>query len=98
MHCEIDAAFGQRILNLLGEHALGANLGESDVGDLVASGLNDLQLHFVPTRAQKRRNVVGLPESQLRSAGADPQTRHQRCTPVFSLTVASSSASAFRTS
>ena len=65
MHREIDAAFGQRVFDLLGEHALGADLGESDIGDLVAGGLDDLQLDLVAALAQQRGDVIGLPESQL---------------------------------
>src|SRR5581483_6459654 len=40
VHREIDSAFGQRFFDLLGEHALSANFGESDIGDLVARGLD----------------------------------------------------------
>ena len=33
VHREIDAAFGQRFFNFLGEHALGADLGQGDIGE-----------------------------------------------------------------
>ena len=46
MHREIDAAFSERVFDLLGEHALGADLRESNVENLVARGLDDLQLDF----------------------------------------------------
>ncbi len=36
---EIDAAFGQGLFNFLREHALGADFGQRDVGNLVAGGL-----------------------------------------------------------
>ena len=49
---QIDAALGQRLFDFLGEHALGANLGERDIGDFVAGGLDDFELDFV-ARARK---------------------------------------------
>ena len=73
MHRKIDAAFGQRFFNLFGEHALGADLGERDVGDLVAGGLDDLDLDFVSALAQQVGNVVRLPERELRAARTNPQ-------------------------
>ena len=45
---EIDPILGQGFLDLLGEHALGADFGEGDIGDLVAGGLDDLNLNLVP--------------------------------------------------
>ncbi len=65
MHREINLAFGQRLFDLLGEHALGADLGEGDIGDFVAGGLDDLELDLVAALAQQRRDVIGLPESEL---------------------------------
>ena len=76
MHGEIDAASGERFLDFLGEHALGADHGESHVGDLVAGGVDDFDFNFVAARAQERGNVVGLPKGKLRAAGADAEFRH----------------------
>ena len=76
VHREIDALLGQRFLNFLGEHALGADLGEGDIGDPVAGGLDDLNFDVVPALLEQRLDVIGLPESQLRSAGTDAQPGH----------------------
>ena len=54
MYGEIDTAFEQRFFDLLGEHALGTNLGKGDVENLVAGGFNDLQFNFVSALAQQR--------------------------------------------
>ena len=81
VHGDVDATLGQRIFNLLGEHALGADLRQSDVGDLVAGGLDDLDFDFVSALAQQRRDVVGLPECELRSARTNSEPRHQRLRP-----------------
>ena len=48
MNGEVDPIFRQRFLNFLGEHALGADLGESDIGDLVAGSLDDFDFDLVP--------------------------------------------------
>ena len=65
MHGQIHPPFGQCLFDLLGEHPLGADLGKGHVGDLVARGLDDLQLDLVPTLAQQRGNVIGLPQREL---------------------------------
>ena len=65
MHRDINPAFGQRLFDLLGEHALGTDLGEGNVDDFVAGGLDDLELDLVAALAQQRRDVIGLPESEL---------------------------------
>ena len=44
--------------------------------DLVAGGLDDFEFDLVAFFAQQRRNVVGLPEGELRSAGTDAQAGH----------------------
>ena len=54
MNGEIDAIFGEGLFNFLGEHALGADLGKSDIGDLVAGGLDDFDLDVVPARFEQR--------------------------------------------
>jgi hypothetical protein len=38
--------------------------------------MDDFNLDFVSSRAQERGNVIGLPQSKLRPAGADAKTRH----------------------
>ncbi len=73
VHGEIDAALGERLFDFLGEHALGADLGEGDFLQPVAGGLDDLDFDGVALRAQKRGDVVGLPERELRAAAADAQ-------------------------
>jgi hypothetical protein len=62
VHREINTPFGQRVFNLLGEHAFGANLRERHIEDLVASGLDDLELDLMAALAKQGRNVIGLPE------------------------------------
>ena len=52
MHGEIDSAGGEGFFDFFGEHALGADLGERDVGDFVASGMDDFDFDFVAARAQ----------------------------------------------
>ncbi len=47
MDREIDAVFGQRIFDLLGEHPLGSDLGKCNIGDLVACGLDRLELNLM---------------------------------------------------
>ncbi len=76
MHGEIDAAGGEGFFYLFGENsfaksALGAHLGQGDIGNLVAGGMNNFNFDFVAARAQQCGDVVGLPEGQLRAAGAD---------------------------
>ena len=73
---EIDAVFGQRFFNFLGEHALGADLGEGNIGNFVAGGLDDFDFDFVAARFEQTLDVIRLPERELRSAGADAQQRH----------------------
>src|SRR5580704_3975056 len=57
MHREIDTSLRQGLFDLLGEHSLGADLGEGNVGDLVASGLDDFELDFVVALAEQRADV-----------------------------------------
>jgi hypothetical protein len=54
MDGEMHAAFGERLFNLLGEHSFGTDLGERDIGDFVAGGVDDFDFNFVPALAQKR--------------------------------------------
>src|SRR5664279_1349098 len=94
VHSEINPAFGQGVFDLLGEHAFGADLGQCYLRDLVAGGLDDLELDLVAALAQQCRNVIGLPESELRSAGTNPKARHQFRAPGFPLLIVVASSSA----
>ena len=73
MHGEIDASSGEGFLDFFGEHSLGADLGQGDVGDFVAGGVDDFDLDFVAAGTEKGGDVVGLPEGELGAAGADAE-------------------------
>src|SRR5271157_174445 len=94
VHREVDAPFAERLFDLFGEHAFGADLGECYVSNLVASRLYDLDFHFVTALAQQRRDVVGLPECELRSARSNSEAHHQFCAPGFPLLARSCAAAA----
>ena len=72
---KIDAAFEEGVLDFLGEHSLGADFRERDIGDPVARSVYDFDLNVVPLPPQEGSNVVRLPERELRAAGTDPQTQ-----------------------
>ena len=65
VHGQIDATFGKRLLNFLGEHSLGADLGERHVSNLIARGLDDFKLDLVSLLAEQGRDVMGLPKCKL---------------------------------
>ena len=77
VHGEVDTVFDQGFFDFLGEHALGADFRQRHVGDFIAGGLDDLEFHGVALRAKQIGDVMGLPESELRAAGADAQAGHQ---------------------
>ena len=52
MHGQIDSCRSQRLFDLFGEHSLGADLGEGNVGDLVSGGFDNFDFHFMATLAQ----------------------------------------------
>ncbi len=52
VHGEVHCVLGQRFFNFLGKHALGSDLGERHIGDLVASGLDNLDFDLVAALAQ----------------------------------------------
>ena len=86
MDGQIDAAGGEGFFDLFGENPLpplGADHGEGNVGDFVAGGVDDFDFNFVAARAQKRGDVVGLPECELGAAGADAEFRHLVARPHF---------------
>src|SRR6185312_12906105 len=77
MNGEVDGLGGEGVLNLLCEHALGADLGKGDVEDFVAGGFDDSDVGGVAGLAQRVGDVIGLPERELRAARADAEMRHQ---------------------
>jgi hypothetical protein len=62
---QVNAVFEQRLFNLLGKHALGADFGEGNVLDAVAGGADDFDGDFMAGSAQRGCDVVCLPERQL---------------------------------
>ena len=72
-------AVAQRLLDLLGEQALAAGLGERAVLDDVAGGLDhrdrDRLRRDAVGRGEPRAHLVGLPQRQRAAAGADAQKR-----------------------
>src|ERR1700722_5758603 len=88
MHGEVDAAVEQRFLDLLRKKALAADLGERHVLNFVAGGFYDFdaRLHL-----QQSRDVTGLPQRELGTAGANDnhlfsrrnslRIRSERCAP-----------------
>ena len=77
MHREVDAALEQRLLDLLGEQALAAGLGQRPVLDPVAGGADHLDLDPRRIEAMRLRQRVahhaGLRQRQRAAARADPQ-------------------------
>src|ERR1700750_726451 len=71
VYSQVDSPGRQRLFDLLGEHALGADFGEGNVGDLVAGGVDDLDLDLVGARSAASGEVVGVREGKLGAAGAD---------------------------
>ena len=61
VHGEIDTAGGEGFFDFLGEHALGADLGEGDAGNFVAGGMNNFNFDFISAGAKQGGDVVGLP-------------------------------------
>src|SRR5271157_805714 len=81
VHREIYAIFEEGFFNFLGEHALGADLGERDLGDFVAGGLDDLELDGVPLGTEEIGNMMCLPQRKLGTARANAEAGHQFCAP-----------------
>ena len=67
----------QRLFNLFGKHAFGADFGQGHVSDFVAGGLDDFKFNFVTLFAEQGADVMGLPERELRAAGTNAETGHQ---------------------
>jgi hypothetical protein len=78
VHSQIDAPREQRFLDLLREHPLRiaircADFGKRHVLHRVAQRLNNLDRDLVPRPAQPVRNVMRLPQRELRPSRADAQ-------------------------
>jgi hypothetical protein len=85
MHREIDGALDQRLLDLLGEEALAADLLEPDILNPVAGGADDGDLggRQIGMRGGKPRlHLLRLGQRQGAAAGADAESavgvRHGR--------------------
>ena len=80
MHRRIDAARQQGFLDLLGEQALAADLGERSVLDFVAGGLDDHDLdrglfrQFRMRGGQTRAHLVRLRQRQGAAARTQSKT------------------------
>ena len=79
MDREIDAAVDQRLLDLLGEQALAAFLGEIAVGHQIAAGADDGDLdragfgQLAMRRRQPAAQFSGLGQRERAAAGAKAQ-------------------------
>ena len=75
MHGQIGLALQQRLLQLLDEQPLAADLGQGHVEDAIALGLDGHQHNGLPgiQRPQARGHMLGLPERQGAAAGGDAQ-------------------------
>ena len=72
---------GEGIFDFLGEHALGADLGECDFLEAIAGGFDDLDFDFVTLDAEQFGDVIGLPEGELRAATADAEFHRRASIP-----------------
>ena len=74
MHGEIDRAGQQRLVDLLGEQALAAEIAQRS-GDAVAGGGDDAELDVALAQAmrrhQQRADMARLPERERAAARAD---------------------------
>src|SRR5438876_2387163 len=73
MHGQIDATLRQGLFYSLCEHAFRADLGKRHIGDFVARGFDNFNFHAVTTLFEECANVIGLPQRQLRTSGADAE-------------------------
>ncbi len=76
MDGDVDPAGEERLVDLLGEQALAAGLGERTVGDPVAGGADRHDRERRLIEAERRREAApclrGLGECERAAAGADP--------------------------
>ena len=79
VHREVDAAVGERLVDLLGEQALAADLRQAAILHRVAGGADGMLLEHVQAAqhraeaGQDREEAAGLDQRQRRAAGADAQ-------------------------
>ena len=74
MDGEIDAAFFEGFLDFFNEDAFAVEIwGRDEAGLLhaVAGGANDLELGVIAGVAESVKDMVGLPEGELRASAAD---------------------------
>ena len=71
MDGEINGSGEEGFFDFLGEEAFGADFAEGDVSDFVAGGLDDFDAGGVACGLELGGDVVGLPEGEFRTAGAD---------------------------
>src|ERR1035441_3606147 len=76
MNSKVYAPVGQRFLDFLGEHALGAHLGKGDVLQAITGCLDDLDFDDVSFAAKKHSDEVRLPECQLRATATYRSEEH----------------------
>src|SRR5579871_227489 len=93
MDCQVDAALGESFFDFLGEHALSPDFGEGNVCDFVSGCVDDLDFDLVPIFTEECGNMIGLPQCQLRAAGADAEFCHYRRVPTSSFTEGCAAAS-----
>ena len=60
-------------LRFPGEEPLGADFGEGDIGNFIARSLNDFDAALVARGLELRFHPMGLPQSELRTAGCDDE-------------------------
>ena len=82
---EVDASFGEGFFDFLGEHALGADLGEGDFLKAVAGGFNDFDIDFMALGDEEGLDVMGLPKGQLRTTASDTEL-HRRISRLAAVT------------
>src|SRR5579863_74896 len=70
VHGEIHSSGSEGFFNFFCEHALGSDHGESDVGNFVAGGVDDLDFDFMSASTQERGDVVRLPQGKFGTARA----------------------------
>ena len=82
VHGDVDAALEQRLLELLHEHAAGADLAERPRAIAVARGRDRHERDLDPGPAQRLGGALGLGEREPTAAGADAKqhsTAGSRC-------------------